>query len=58
MVQLIGLRSPVIKSHGSTDYIGFANSLDVCVKTVEGKLIDKIKNNISNETKLNKKRYC
>jgi len=44
---LLGLESPVIKSHGSTDYIGFANSLDVCVKTVEGKLIDKIKKNIN-----------
>ncbi len=43
---LLGLETPVIKSHGSTDYIGFANSLDVCVKTVEGKLIDKIKKNI------------
>ncbi len=40
---LLGLESPVIKSHGSTDYIGFANSLNVCVKTVEGKLIEKIK---------------
>ena len=44
---LLGLESPVIKSHGSTDYIGFANSLDVCVKTVEGQLIEKIKRNIS-----------
>ena len=44
---LLGLETPVIKSHGSTDYIGFSNSLDVCVKTVEGKLIDKIKKNIS-----------
>ena len=43
---LLGLESPVIKSHGSTDYIGFANSIDVCVKTVEGKLINKIKENI------------
>ena len=43
---LLGLESPVIKSHGSTDYIGFANSLDVCVKTVNGQLIDKIKKNI------------
>ena len=43
---LIGLNSPVIKSHGSTDYIGFANSLDVCVKTVNGELIDKIKKNM------------
>ncbi len=45
---LLGLESPVIKSHGSTDYVGFANSLDVCVKTVEGKLIDKIKTNLIN----------
>ena len=42
----LGLESPVIKSHGSTDDIGFTNSLDVCVKTVNGKLIDKIKKNI------------
>tara|TARA_Y100000590_G_scaffold3521_1_gene4673 strand:- start:10395 stop:11402 length:1008 start_codon:yes stop_codon:yes gene_type:complete len=42
----LGLESPVIKSHGSTDYIGFANSIDVCVKTVNGLLIDKIKKNI------------
>ena len=43
----IGLDSPVIKSHGSTDYIGFSNSLNVCEKIVKGNLIDKIKNNIS-----------
>ena len=43
----LGLESPVIKSHGSTDYIGFSNSLDVCLKTVKGQLIDKIKKNIS-----------
>ena len=42
----IGLDSPVIKSHGGTDYIGFANSLDVCTKTVTGNLIEKITNNI------------
>ena len=43
---LLGLVSPVIKSHGSTDFIGFSNSLDVCLKTVNGQLIDKIKKNI------------
>jgi len=43
---LIGLDSPVVKSHGSTDYIGFSNSLNVCKKIVEGDLINKIKNNI------------
>ncbi len=42
----IGLDSPVVKSHGGTDFIGFSNSLDVCNKIVKGNLIDKIKNNI------------
>ena len=44
---LLGLDKPVIKSHGSTDSIGFANSLKVCEKTIQGKLIDQIKENIS-----------
>ena len=44
---LIGLTSPVVKSHGSTDYIGFSNSINVCKKIVEGDLIQKIKNNIN-----------
>ena len=43
---LIGLNSPVVKSHGSTDYIGFSNSLKVCEKIVSGNLIEKIKDNI------------
>jgi len=42
----IGLDSPVIKSHGGTDYIGFSNSLNVCDKIVKGNLIEKIKKNI------------
>ena len=45
----IGLDSPVVKSHGSTDYIGFSNSLSVCEKIVRGDLIKKIKNNIYSE---------
>ncbi len=44
---LLGLNSPVIKSHGGTDYIGFANSLSVCEKIVKNNLIDKIKKSIS-----------
>ena len=43
----IGLDSPVIKSHGGTDYIGFSNSLSVCTKVVGGNLIEKIRNNIN-----------
>ena len=42
----IGLDTPVVKSHGGTDYIGFSNSLNVCNKIIKGNLIDKIKNNI------------
>ena len=44
---LLGLNKPVIKSHGSTDAIGFANSLKVGEKVIKGRLIDKIKENIS-----------
>ena len=43
---LLGLDSPVIKSHGGTDFIGFSNSLNVCEKIIKGNLIDKIKKNI------------
>ena len=42
----IGLDSPVVKSHGGTDHIGFSNSLDVCNRIVKGNLIEKIKQNI------------
>ena len=42
----IGLDSPVVKSHGGTDYIGFSNSLNVCEKIVKGNLIEKIKKKI------------
>ena len=44
---LLGLKSPVIKSHGGTDFVGFANSLSVCEKIIKGKLIDKIKENLN-----------
>ena len=43
----IGLDTPVIKSHGGTDYIGFSNSLSVCTKVVKGNLIEKIRTNIN-----------
>ena len=42
----IGLDSPVVKSHGSTDYVGFSHSLNVCKKIIKGDLINKIKENI------------
>ena len=42
----LGLDTPVVKSHGGTDFIGFSNSLDVCNRIVKGNLIEKIKRNI------------
>ena len=42
----LGLESPVVKSHGSTDAIGFANSIEVCHKIVKGNLIEKIKSHL------------
>jgi len=43
---LIGLDSPVVKSHGGTDFIGFSNSIDVCNRIIKGNLIEKITENI------------
>ncbi len=42
----IGLQSPVVKSHGATDSIGFAHSINVCNKIVKAKLIEKIESNL------------
>ena len=42
----LGLDSPVVKSHGSTDSLGFSHSLNMCEKIVKGNLIDKIKQSI------------
>ena len=42
----LGLNSPVVKSHGSTDSLGFSCSLNMCEKIVKGNLIDKIKQSI------------
>ncbi len=42
----IGLDSPVVKSHGGTDFIGFSNSIDVCNRIIKGNLIQKIRDNI------------
>jgi len=42
----LGLQSPVVKSHGSTDHIGFAHSINVCHKIVKANLIEKIESNL------------
>jgi len=45
---LLGLSGPVVKSHGSTDSRGLANSIKMCNKIVKGRLIEKIKKYLSN----------
>ena len=47
---LLGLNGPVVKSHGSTDGLGFSYSLEVSYKIAKGELIGKIKDNL-NHTK-------
>ena len=42
----LGLESPVVKSHGGTDAVGFAHSIAVCNKIVKANLIEKIKLNL------------
>jgi len=42
----LGLQSPVVKSHGSTDSIGFAHSINVCNKIVRSNLIERIESNL------------
>ena len=42
----LGLQSPVVKSHGSIDSVGFAHSINVCNKIVKAKLIKKIESNL------------
>ena len=42
----LGLQSPVVKSHGSTDAVGFAHSINVCNKIVKTNLIEKIETNL------------
>ena len=42
----LGLQSPVVKSHGSTDSIGFAHSIDLCHKIVRANLIKKIESHL------------
>ena len=39
----LGLQGPVVKSHGSTDSLGFAYSIEMCNKIVEADLIEQIK---------------
>ena len=49
----LGLQNPVVKSHGSTDAVGFAYSIDVCNKVINANLIEKIKSHLINVDALN-----
>jgi glycerol-3-phosphate acyltransferase PlsX len=50
----LGLKGPVVKSHGSTDAIGFYHSVDLCYRIIRGDLMNKIKNNLSHINEENK----
>ncbi len=43
----LGLNGPVVKSHGSTDALGFYYSIDLCYKIIKGNLMTEIKNNLN-----------
>ena len=49
----LGLKGPVVKSHGSTDAVGFYYSIDLCYRIIKGDLMSKIKNNLSHGKKSN-----
>ena len=42
----LGLQRPLVKSHGGTDSIGFAHSINVCNQIVKSDLIYRIKSNL------------
>jgi len=51
----LGLKGPVVKSHGATDALGFSYSVELCYKIAKGKLSDKIKKNLEHVKNLNEK---
>ena len=42
----LGLNETVVKSHGSTNEVGFYYSIDLCYKIIKGNLMDQIKSNL------------
>jgi glycerol-3-phosphate acyltransferase PlsX len=44
----LGLKGPVVKSHGSTDSVGFYYSIDLCYRIIKGNFMDEIKKNLKN----------
>tara|TARA_B100000029_G_scaffold315273_1_gene307718 strand:- start:2522 stop:3568 length:1047 start_codon:yes stop_codon:yes gene_type:complete len=51
----LGLKGSVVKSHGATDGLGFSYSVELSYKIAKGKLIEKIKENLSHIKTLNEK---
>ena len=51
----LGLKGPVVKSHGATDALGFSYSVELCYKIARGKLNEKIKKNLDNVKNLDEK---
>ena len=51
----LGLKGPVVKSHGATDSLGFSYSVELCYKIAKGNLNQKIKKNLENVKNLNEK---
>ena len=43
----LGLNGPVVKSHGSTDALGFYYSIDLCYRIIRGNLMSEIKSNLN-----------
>ena len=43
----LGLNGPVVKSHGSTDSVGFYHSIDLCYRIIKGNLMNQIRNNLN-----------
>ncbi len=52
---LLGLKGPVVKSHGATDGLGFSYSVELCYKIAKGKLIEKMRENLNHTKNLNEK---
>ena len=53
---LLGLKGPVVKSHGGTDSLGFSYSIEASYKIAKERLIDQIKKNLSHTKSLNEER--
>ncbi len=43
----LGLKGPVVKSHGSTDALGFYYAIDLCYRIIKGNLMEKINKNLN-----------